>query len=390
MVRRIAYSYLGLKFAGPLTDASKLRYQAVFLMGAGGSGKGYASHKWLKYMPGGGSGGASREVQEGASPRPEAERSLSNLEFEKSLDRIRALGIKVDLDPQGARIPFRLYDYNDRGQEVLIPRDQWKEDLPPDIYREVQNMEQVVFNTPKHEVPSYWRQVNPDLYKEELPGYDPEKPGFVHEMSSEMSKAYFEAVIESGDPMIVDGTGSNIKKMLKWFEEADKAGYSISLVLIIVPLTVNQIRNATRPRNVPPNIVAGQWKKIQENYVKLKSKADVSKVIVNRNDRADIANYKRNKDKINAFIRSETNFDNLFDFIAHHQPSELSDWGDIIAPDNEITDLEGRVDELIQKMPRSDRALRMVKTIRRKVERGRGLKPREHDLLQRLFDRYRV
>ena len=37
-----------LKNAGPLTDVSKLRYQAVFTMGAPGSGKRfYANKTWL-------------------------------------------------------------------------------------------------------------------------------------------------------------------------------------------------------------------------------------------------------------------------------------------------------------------------------------------------------
>ena len=49
------------KFAGPLTDVSKLRNQAVFMMGAGGSGKGTASKGWLKYAPGGGETGLSKE-----------------------------------------------------------------------------------------------------------------------------------------------------------------------------------------------------------------------------------------------------------------------------------------------------------------------------------------
>lgn len=69
---RIAYRYL--LTAGALTDVSKLRYQAVFLMGAGGSGKSYVGQRWMKYMPGGGATGIDfnnpkhQDLSRGSSP----------------------------------------------------------------------------------------------------------------------------------------------------------------------------------------------------------------------------------------------------------------------------------------------------------------------------------
>jgi len=106
-----------------------------------------------------------------------------------------------------------LYTYDQSGKQSLVPPDQWGTRLPPAIYKEVAGLEKLVFSTPKYELPSYWRQVNPDIYKEEIAGYLEKEPGYVHEMSSDMSKAYFEAAVETGDPLFVDGTGANYRKM---------------------------------------------------------------------------------------------------------------------------------------------------------------------------------
>ncbi len=323
------------KWAGPLTDVSKLRYQAVFIIGAGGSGKSYVSHKWLKYMPGGGSGGVSNrgdfeeKIQQEMS---EQERSLSNLQFQKSVDRIKAMGFKVELHTnRSLRMPFRLYEYDHRGQEHLIPPEEWKEELPPKVFREVEGLREVIFGTPVHEMPTYWRVVNPDLYKEELAGYLETQPGYVHEMSSEMSKAYFEAALDSGDPVIIDGTGKNLGKMVAQIQKAKAKGYKTSVVMVWVPLTVNHIRNATRARNVDPNMVTRQWKVISSNYAKLRSLADKAHFIDNRFDKGDFSLYAKEAEKVNNFIQRKTSYDSLYDLIAAESPSELRKYGKMLS-----------------------------------------------------------
>lgn len=327
LTQRVARRWL---LAGPLSDVSKLRGQAVFLMGAGGSGKGYVAHKWLKYMPGGGSGGFERDDVAMQEALNEQERGLTNLQFESVIEKLQARGIKVDLEGGDARIPFRLYTYNERGAEAIIPPERWKEELPPAVFQQVEGLTKVVFNTPKHELPSYWRQVNPDIYKEELAGYLESQPGYVHEMSSEMSKVYFEAAVKTGDPIFVDGTGANARKIAEQISVCKKNGYRVSLILVLVPLTVNQIRNATRDRKVNPDIVATQWLRIKDNYVQLRSMADKSAVEINRNDSADIGKYRKHHEQINDFIRKSTSFPNLKALIKHYNPSELSEWGKVL------------------------------------------------------------
>lgn len=348
---RVAARYALMKNAGPLRNVSKLRHQAVFMMGAGGSGKGYVSQIWMKYAPKGLGDTAT-----------EKERLLSDLSFEKAKARLEAKGIRIQITDTGdVRIPFRLYSYDHKGQEKELDPDFWDTELPPSIYKDVKGMKELIFRTPKHELPSYWRQINPDIYKEEIPGYNPEEPGYVHEMSSEMSKAYFEAALETGDPLFVDGTGSNASKMEAQILQAQSYGYNTSLVLVTVPLTVNQIRNATRERKVNPMEVARQWKLIQSNYLKLRPLADVAKVIVNRNDAKDIANFRENQDNINYFIRKSTRgkYPSLYALIEGEGPKgELSTWGPIlqggeslerlIREDDEKKDRAERLKSLLQ------------------------------------------
>lgn len=330
-VTKLANRVFMQKFAGDLTDVSKLRYQAVFLMGAGGSGKGYAGHRWLKYMPGGGLSGVARKKWDKKQTEKitEEERGLSNLKFDQTVKALEKQGIRIELrdSASSASIPFVLWTYGPDGQAIVKPED-WEAELPPPIYSEVMGLTEVVFKTPVHELPSYWRQVNPDIYKEELSGYMESQPGYVHEMSSEMSKAYFEAVLETGDPLFVDGTGANETKLVTQFAKVRKAGYSVSLVLIFVPLTVNHIRNATRARNVPPREVTKQWGLISSNYKKLKGQADVAKVIVNRNDSKDAATYNAESKKIDTFIRKGYGgkYQNLRELIKAVSPSEVAEW----------------------------------------------------------------
>jgi predicted kinase len=328
-----------VKTAAPLNDPKYLRYQAVFIIGAGGSGKGYYSHRYLKYMPGAGSKGISREEYTDYAERGKQDptkdtkaRLLSNIDFTKATKILKERGFNIEIadNPSKASIPFRLYSYDNKGAERLVPKSKYNE-LPRKIQGVVEDIENIIFSEAKHEIPSYWRQVNPDLYKEELPGYAKEEPGYVHEMSSIMSKAYFEAALETGDPLIVDGTGVNSKKMIEQFNLAKKAGYRVSLVYVWVPLTVNQIRNATRPRNVDPDQITIQWKLTQASYDAIKSKADKAKRIDNRDTPRDIPLYEKNKDKINNFIAQKTGYITLYGLISNESPEELRDYGVLLS-----------------------------------------------------------
>jgi predicted kinase len=318
----IVARWLGL--ASKLKNVEHLRKQAVFLMGAGGSGKGFVGERWLKYMPGG------PDVEE---DQPSLEDFRNHLDFAKAVDTLQTNGYRIEAVSGGARIPFALYRYGPDKEKVFIPPEEWQQRLPPKILSQVREVKEILFSAPREERPSYWRQTDPDMFKKQIPGYEEKDPGYVHEMSSVMSKAYLAAVLESGDPIIVDGTGKDPADMMIKFSQAKNAGYRIALVYVKVPLTVNQIRNAVRSRNVHPDTVTKQWFAIEESFSKLKSAADRWKVIDNRNDPVDKSNYLKNSEKINEFIARTTSYDNLYNYIAAVRPGELSDWGKILQSD---------------------------------------------------------
>ena len=339
------HAYARMVEGAALTDVSKMRYQAVFLMGTGGSGKTYASHKWMKFMPGGGSEGyTDRKVwdEKVKEKMTEQERNLSNLNFEAAKSSLENLGFKIDLvDPQNAKIPFKLHTYTKDNQPIEVDPEDYK-NLPEEVVEslakvrpDIENITEVIFGTPIHELPTYWRQVNPDLYKEELAGYLEKQPGYVHEMSSDMSKAYFEGVLETGDPLMVDGTGSNIHKMTSWVQKAQQAGYKVSVVYVYVPLTVSMIRNATRARNVGVHSLIDQFFAISKNYAKLRGLADKAHFIDNRNNPADIKKYKDQSEKINGFIEKSSGgkYQSLFELIRDVAPKELGDYGWLLKGD---------------------------------------------------------
>jgi predicted kinase len=293
-----------LRVAGKLTNPQKLRYQAVFTIGAPGSGKSFVVNKrWMKHMPGKGTGDIDTDLKRNLS---ESERNLSSLDFSQALKSLRSAGFEAELDSNNVRMPLKLYTYDSNGGQKELPPAMWEEHLPPKVYQQVKGLEKVVFGTPKHELASFWRQVNPDLYKEELPGYDEENPSYVHEMSSLMSKAYLEAVLKTGDPVIVDGTGANLNKISEQIKRVKAAGYRVSLVWVWVPLISNHIRNLTRPRIVPPDMVSEMYRDISRNFTKLKPLVDRARVEDNRNDAYDKRAYLQNRDRIEAFIRDRT------------------------------------------------------------------------------------
>ena len=336
---RVAARWALMKNAAPLKDVKHLRYQAVFLMGAAGSGKSYVGYRWMKYLPGpGGVSTTTREQFEAPAHKrnvffSEEERKLSKLDFNRVRDSLDKLGFDIEITTHAkAKIPFLIYSYDSNGKERMIPRDQWGIEIPEGIYSKIKDMEELEFAAAKNEFPSFWRTINPDVFKEEIPGYDTELPGYVHEMSSKMNNVYFEAAIETGDPIFVDSVGQNEKKMARWLEAARKKGYRVQLVYVSVPLTVNLIRNLTRGREVNSMIIVDQWKVISRNFEILKRLANKARKIDNRNNSRDFAIYKQNAERINDTILRHTNgeYPTLYDLIAKVAPQELDDYGDLL------------------------------------------------------------
>jgi len=98
--------------------------------------------------------------------------------------------------------------------------------------------------------------VDPDIFKESHPDYDPKDPGALHEWSSKQAEHYFSALLfEGSEDIMVDGTGTNAEKMIRRINQAKAAGYEVELLYVSVPLRVALERNANRERVVPESIL---------------------------------------------------------------------------------------------------------------------------------------
>jgi len=97
--------------------------------------------------------------------------------------------------------------------------------------------------------------IDPDLEKKNHPDYDPENPAKVHEWSKRKAKARMAEAMVEGENMIIDGTGTNAEKMVRWIGELHSAGYEVELVYVSVKLKTALKRNQQRERVVPEEII---------------------------------------------------------------------------------------------------------------------------------------
>jgi len=124
--------------------------------------------------------------------------------------------------------------------------------------------------------------IDPDEIKKLHPNYDPEKnPVEVHEWSFAEAESLMRRTLPTGNPFILDGTGTNPAKMAAKMEEAKRAGYRIFLVYVYTPLEIALWRNRNRERFVLESIILRKANQIDGSFSKLRSIANKSKVIAN-------------------------------------------------------------------------------------------------------------
>jgi predicted kinase len=308
-------SYI-FKNCSELKDSKYLNNKAVFVIGAGGSGKNYISkNKWLKYMP--------NNIE---TTNDNETKQIDYSEIKKYLNNIN---MDIIYDENDIKIPLKLYTYSPDYSKKLINKEDWEEVLPNMIYNQVKDLEYVIYNKPKED--SYFKNIDPDIFKPQIPGFSNKSPEYVHEISSDMSKIYFEQILRIGTPFIYNTVGDDPDKLLEKIQKTKDFGYKVSLVLVYTPLTVNHIRNLTRDRQINCNLINKQWKNIKDSYFIVKSLVDKADIIINENNKVDEKVYLQNKDYINSIIRKETRYDNLYDLISNESANEINEWGRIIS-----------------------------------------------------------
>jgi len=82
-----------------------------------------------------------------------------------------------------------------------------------------------------------------DDIKKEHPDYSPANPAMIHEWSKKEMASRFKKAIPQGHPIVIDGTGTDVKKMMGQLQFVKKYKYRATLVFVVVPLAMSKQRN---------------------------------------------------------------------------------------------------------------------------------------------------
>ena len=123
--------------------------------------------------------------------------------------------------------------------------------------------------------------IDPDAIKEEMPDYDPKQPAVYHDWSKQQAKIRIQSAIDNQQELIIDGTGTNIEKMMKYILRLQAEGYEVHLLYVKVSIETSLYRNAKRVRNVPEYVIHEKAGLIDGAYATLSDYACIAKCIIN-------------------------------------------------------------------------------------------------------------
>lgn len=128
---------------------------------------------------------------------------------------------------------------------------------------------------------SQYVMIDPDAIKQEKSDYDPKNPAVYHDWSKRQAKIRTLQAIDNEQNIIIDGTGTNVEKMVKQIIELQSCGYEVTLLYVKVSLATSLYRNSKRARNVPEEVIYEKYELIGTAYEILSSYADIARVINN-------------------------------------------------------------------------------------------------------------
>lgn len=116
--------------------------------------------------------------------------------------------------------------------------------------------------------------VDCDLYKRQLPGYDPAHPETVHAQSKAMEKEAIYRYLAAGESFLYDTTATDSDKAVALITEARTLGYTVTVHYMHVSLATALTRNAARERKVPEAIILDKYERITQSMDVIRRFAD--------------------------------------------------------------------------------------------------------------------
>jgi predicted kinase len=117
---------------------------------------------------------------------------------------------------------------------------------------------------------------NPDTFN---PEDDPNKPNIVKNTKIIRTQAIPQA-IASKQSFVYDTTGQNFPETAKVIQDAQAAGYKVMVITLYGSPIVNFLRNFSRDRKLPKNVVLDNWAKVYKNIDSFSKIPNIEYVLV--------------------------------------------------------------------------------------------------------------
>jgi hypothetical protein len=118
-----------------------------------------------------------------------------------------------------------------------------------------------------------------------MPPEEKERRDVVRQRAKDITATKSDNAIDGRLGVYIDGTGSDYSNMIELKNKFEGLGYISYLVVVNTKLDVALIRNQTRERTVPGNIVEERWRAVQENIGKYIQVFDNFSIIDNNGDK---------------------------------------------------------------------------------------------------------
>ena len=112
---------------------------------------------------------------------------------------------------------------------------------------------------------AYMKKANMPLDLEKLVGKDKEVAAQIRDKAKKATAKRMNQFINSKLGMLIDGTGKNYTKIVKYKRRLTVEGYDCYMIFVNTDLKVALERNNNRERKVPVEIVKKAWKDVNQN-----------------------------------------------------------------------------------------------------------------------------
>lgn len=125
-------------------------------------------------------------------------------------------------------------------------------------------------------IPSNFKTFNPDTFN---PEDDPKKPN-ISKNSKVIRTQAIPNAIENKESFIYDTTGQNFEETAKIILDAQKAGFKVMVIMFYGSPIINFLRNFSRERKLPKDVVLDNWAKVYRNIQNYKSIPGIEFILV--------------------------------------------------------------------------------------------------------------